>query len=84
MSIFKRRNERDLLIKFMWDIVLRETADDNGKIIDDAGCEWFTLDNDTFIGSTEWCVSHDEEVANLVNAINALNGYSELINQEPQ
>jgi hypothetical protein len=77
-SIFKRRNEKDILINLMWEIVLRET-----QIEDDAGCDWFTLGNDTYIGSTDWHVSSSKEVAELVNSINTLNGYPELINQQP-
>ncbi|WP_195536353.1 hypothetical protein [Bacillus paralicheniformis] len=75
-SIF--RNEKDILLNQMWDIVLREI-----QVEDDAGCDWFTLGDDTYIGDTDWLVSSDKEVAELVNAINALGGYPEFINQKP-
>ncbi|MCY9237057.1 hypothetical protein CHCC20491_1879 [Bacillus paralicheniformis] len=74
-SIF--RNEKDILLNQMWDIVLRET-----QVEDDAGCDWFTLGDDTYIGDTDWLVSSDKEVAKLVNAINALGGYPGFINQK--
>lgn len=83
-SVFKSRNEKDILNKIMWEIVLRNVKDENGNEIDDAGCNWFTLEDKTFIGSTEWCVSTDYEIADLINAINALNSCPELINQEPK
>lgn len=36
--------------------------------------------NQTFFQSNNWQVSSNKEVANLVNAINALNGHLDLIN----
>ncbi|MGX5430327.1 hypothetical protein [Bacillus cereus] len=77
-SIYK--TEKDLLIEKMWKIVLDATKE-NEKIIDDAGCDWFTINNQTYIGSIEWLVSNDLEVARLVNAINSLNGSNKLINK---
>lgn len=82
-TIYKKLSEKDVLIKSMWEIVLRNVKDEHGNDIDDAGCEWFTLENNTYIGDEDWCVSHDYEVAELVNAINALNGLAECINQNP-
>ncbi|WP_309411791.1 hypothetical protein [Bacillus cereus] len=76
-SIYK--TEKDLLIEQMWEIILDATRE-NGKVIDDAGCDWFTVDNKTYIGSKEWLVSENIEVARLVNAINTLNGSKDLIN----
>ncbi|MBU4642306.1 hypothetical protein [Bacillus toyonensis] len=76
-SIYK--SEKDLLIEQMWKIVLDATRE-NGKVIDDAGCDWLTVDNKIYIGSTEWLVSENIEVARLVNAINTLNGSNDLIN----
>ncbi len=70
------RNEKDMILEQMWGIVLRETK------VDDAGCDWFTSDNCTFIRDAEWMISDDKEIANLVNAINALKGYLDLINKE--
>ncbi|TCJ05060.1 hypothetical protein [Cytobacillus praedii] len=72
-TIFK--NEKQIIEEQMWSIVLRETC-----VEDDAGCDWFTIGNNTFIGSVEWHVSSNEEVSDLVNAINALNGHFDLIN----
>ncbi|WP_044782906.1 MULTISPECIES: hypothetical protein [Bacillus cereus group] len=77
-SIYK--TEKDLLIEQMWEIVLNATKE-NGKLIDDAGCDWFTINNCTYIGSIEWLVSENIEVARLVNAINTLNGSNDLINK---
>ncbi|MDF9524835.1 hypothetical protein P5815_30520 [Bacillus cereus] len=77
-SIYK--TEKDLLIEQMWKLVLDATKE-NGKVIDDAGCDWFTIDNQTYIGSIEWIVSENIEVARLVNAINTLNGSNNLINK---
>ncbi|MBJ8030710.1 hypothetical protein [Bacillus cereus group sp. N21] len=78
MSIYK--NEKQLLEEQMWKIVLHATKE-NGVFIDDAGCDWFTIHDETFIGSVEWIVSRDQEVANLVNAINTLNGNLHLVNK---
>ncbi|MGG3652558.1 hypothetical protein [Bacillus pseudomycoides] len=78
MSIYK--NEKQLLEEQMWSIVLNATKE-KGVIIDDASCDWFTVGNFTFIGSTEWLVSSDQEVANLVNAINVLNDNLHLVKQ---
>lgn len=72
-TIFK--NEKDILLSKMWEIVLRET-----NVKDDVGCDWFTIGNITYIASTDCNVSTNEEVANLVNAINALYGQYDLIN----
>jgi len=69
------KSEKTLLIEKMWEMVLRET-----EVEDDAGCDWFTMNDKTFIAHTDWCVSHDQDVANLVNAINSLNGFYEFIN----
>ncbi|WPU78162.1 hypothetical protein SNE23_29815 (plasmid) [Bacillus sp. RA(2023)] len=77
-SIYK--TEKDLLIEQMWKIVLDVTKE-NGKLIDDAGCNWFTINNRTYIGSIELLVSENNEVARLVNAINTLNGSYDLINK---
>ncbi|EJR50087.1 hypothetical protein IIO_06400 [Bacillus cereus VD115] len=77
-SIYK--TEKDLLIEQMWEIVLDATKE-NGNLIDDAGCDWFTINNRTYIGSTEWLVSENIEVARLVNAINMLNGSNNLISK---
>lgn len=78
MSIYK--NEKQLLEEQMWSIVLNATKE-NGVFIDDAGCDWFTIHSQTFIGSAEWLVSRNQEVANLVNAINTLNGNLHLVNK---
>lgn len=72
MSIY--RNERDMIIEQLWKVVMRDVGP-----IDDAGCDWFTIGNDTFIASAEWQVSDEPEVARCVNAINALKGFSSLI-----
>ncbi len=73
MSIYK--NERTIIEEQMWNIVLGET-----EIKDDAGCDWFTIGDNTYIGNVDWLVSTNEEVAELINAINALNGRLEFIN----
>ncbi|KIU04578.1 hypothetical protein SC09_contig8orf00257 [Bacillus subtilis] len=67
------RNEKDILLNQMWDIVLRET-----QVEDDSGCDWFTIGDNTYIGDTDCHVSSNKEVAELVNAINALEGQSGL------
>lgn len=77
-SIFKGRNEKKILLNLMWEILLRET-----QVEDDAGCNWFTLGDDTYISDTYWHVSSNKEVAELVNAINALKGCPKFINQKP-
>lgn len=77
-SIYKI--EKDLLIEQMWKIVLDVTKE-NRTVKNDAGCDWFTIDNRTYIGSIEWLVSENIEVARLVNAINTLNGSNKLINK---
>lgn len=78
MSIYK--NEKQLLEEQMWNIVLHATKE-KGVFIDDVGGNWFTIHNETFIASAEWKVSRDQEVANLVNAINTLNGDLHLVNK---
>ncbi|MGF7535035.1 hypothetical protein AAGG74_15300 [Bacillus mexicanus] len=69
------KTEKDIIEEQMWKIILRET-----KVNDDAGCDWFTIGNKTFIGDLDWQVSSKKEVADLVNAANALNGLTSLIN----
>jgi len=39
---------------------------------DDAGCDWFTYADFTYIGDKEWQVSDDRKVARLVDAANIL------------
>lgn len=68
------RSEKDIIEEKLWEIILRET-----KVDDDAGCDWFTIGNQTYIGGVDWHVSNDQDVANLVNAMNALNGRNNLI-----
>lgn len=68
------RNEKDLIIEQLWTIVFRTIGS-----IDDAGCDWLTIGNITCIANSEWVVSHDPEIARLVNAINALSGNPEFI-----
>lgn len=75
MSIYK--TEKEIIEEKMWEIVLRET-----KINDDAGCDWFTVGDFTYIGDVDWEVSNKKEVAELVNAINALNGRLSLIDDK--
>jgi len=67
--------EKDSLIEQIKEIVLRET-----EIVYDAGCDWYTVGNLTFIEKEDLHVSSNEEVANLVNAMNALQGKYKLIN----
>lgn len=43
----------------------------------DAGCDWLTDGETTYIGSSEWSVSHDPKIARLVDAANVL-VYNEL------
>lgn len=42
--------------------------------IDDAGCDWNTKDNITFIGDNpnEWQVSKSPRIATLINAMNII------------
>lgn len=68
------KDEKTLLLEKMWEMVLRET-----KVEDDAGCDWFTMGNNTYIAHTNWCVSSDPDVANMVNAICCLNEWYEFI-----
>lgn len=75
---FPESNSRNAIIHFLQEMIIRETG-----VEDDAGCDWFTLDNETYIGGVDWLVSKNEEVAKLVNALNALEGHPELINQVP-
>lgn len=70
MSIY--RNEKECIIERLWAIVLR----DAGKV-DDAGMDWFTVGDNTYIGTLAWQVSDHAEVAKCVNAINALDGHPE-------
>ena len=86
MSIYRtyKINEESKILQMMWDVLLRATEDDNGNAIDDTGCDWFTVGNKTYIGGMGWLVSNNPEVANLVNAINALKGYTEFINANPK
>ena len=39
---------------------------------DDAGCDWLTYGDFTYIGDKEWQVSDDRKVARLVDAANIL------------
>ncbi|PGA76409.1 hypothetical protein [Bacillus pseudomycoides] len=74
------KNEIDLLKEKMWRVILDATKE-NGNVIDDVGCDWFTIDNSTYIDSIDWKISEDIEVARLINAINALNGSHKKINK---
>jgi hypothetical protein len=41
--------------------------------VDDAGCDWYTWENSTFIANDwDWKVSDNPEIAALVNAANIL------------
>jgi len=40
--------------------------------IDDAGCDWMTEGNRTYISDSHWLVSENSEIAILVNAANIL------------
>ncbi|AYC54103.1 MULTISPECIES: hypothetical protein [Bacillus] len=62
-------SEKDKLQLQMWGIVQREIGD-----IDDAGCDWYTNGDHTYIGSPDWHVSANPEIANLINSIYALDG----------
>ncbi|MBY0157292.1 hypothetical protein [Cytobacillus oceanisediminis] len=73
MSIYK--NEKSIIEDKMWEIVLRETG-----VEDDAGCDWFTIGDNTYIGNVDWLVSVDSEIAELINAINCLKCRLEFIN----
>ena len=70
MNIY--RDEKELIIEHLWAIVLREV----GKV-DDAGMDWFTVGDETYIGVLDWQVSQHAEVARCVNAINSLDGHPE-------
>lgn len=73
--MLKYKTEKDIILDQMWKIVFRET-----EVKDDAGLDWFTQENYTYIGSTEWLVSDDIEIAKLINAINVLSDFPEFIN----
>jgi hypothetical protein len=46
--------------------------------IDDAGCDWFTKGDRTFIGEgVEWQASDDPQIAVLVNAANIIRSMKE-------
>ena len=77
MSKVHYRSEKDLIIEQLWNIVFRALG-----TIDDAGCDWFTYKGSTFIGSEDWHVSNDPEIGRLVNAINALKGYTQFIERD--
>ncbi|PHE99952.1 hypothetical protein COF81_09550 [Bacillus pseudomycoides] len=72
--------EKNLLIQQMWNIVLSHTTKNRENIVD-ARSDWFTIDNQTYIGSIKCLASEDIEIARIVNAINALNGSNKLINK---
>ncbi len=42
------------------------------KDFDDAGCDWFTIANNTYIGDIDWKISTNPDVAILVKAMNIL------------
>jgi calcineurin-like phosphoesterase len=78
-------SEKQKLIDSMWEIVLRTVVREQQtkEPFDDAGCDWFTVGNHTYVGDVDWLVSTNEEVAQLVNAINSLYGHTEFINNNP-
>jgi hypothetical protein len=45
---------------------------DKLEVFDDAGCDWLTDQNITYIGDMSWIVSSDENIAILVDAMNVL------------
>ena len=49
--------------------------------LDDAGCDWFTNDNNiTYIGNKDWEVSGNAKIAILVDAANILiYGHTQII-----
>ncbi|MGB9846446.1 MAG: hypothetical protein ACPLRH_02960 [Desulfotomaculales bacterium] len=40
--------------------------------IDDGGCDWYTVGQDVYIGSKEWHVASNSNIATLVDAANIL------------
>jgi hypothetical protein len=43
-----------------------------GRVVDDAGCDWFTRDDEVFIANKTWAVVRDIEIARLIDAMNIL------------
>jgi hypothetical protein len=43
-----------------------------GSIVDDAGCDWFTRDDEVFIADKYWLVVRNIDVARLIDAMNIL------------
>lgn len=54
-------------IRAKWEEIIRLTGVD-----DDAGCDWFTDGQNTYIGSEDWKVSNDPYVAKLLIEIEDL------------
>lgn len=46
---------------------------------DDAGCDWYTKDEEVFIGDEDWKVSVNKNVASLVDASNIIRHGKKLI-----
>jgi len=43
-----------------------------GYVQDDAGCDWFTRDGNTYIAEEDWIVCTDPRVASLIDAANII------------
>jgi hypothetical protein len=43
-----------------------------GRTIDDVGCDWYTWQGSVYIADSQWFVSGDAFVAQLVDAMNIL------------
>ena len=82
-TIYQVKNEEQILLDMMWAILLRTLEEQEGKPFDDAGCDWFTVGDNTYVGDVDWHISSNPEVAKLVNAINSLMGSTEFINRNP-
>jgi hypothetical protein len=60
-------SEKDLAYSIM-DVIQKRLGN-----IDDAGCDWMTKGDETFIGNDlNWKVSSDYKIARLVDAMNIL------------
>jgi|GEM_PF-4042269 len=61
--------ERELAYALM-DIVRKKLKLDNS--FDDAGCDWVTDKDKTYIGNNKWLISNNPEIASMINTVNLL------------
>ena len=78
-TLLKEDVEKESVIRIMTEMLYKKIEKENQLLLNNEG-ELFTNHTQTYKGTMEIKISEDPEVANIVNAINAIKGKSELIN----